>query len=53
MAANVNGLVENGGFTYVGMTSPTQGVAISEDSAVNEIWLTFDGGHTWMPSAIK
>jgi hypothetical protein len=53
MAANVNGLVENGGFTYVGMTSPTQGVAISEDSAVNEIWLTFDGGHTWTPSAIK
>jgi hypothetical protein len=52
-AANVNGLVENGGFTYVGMTSPTQGVAISEDSTVNEIWLTFDGGHTWTPSAIK
>ena len=52
-AANVNGLVENGGFTYVGMTSPTQGVAISEDSTVNEIWLTFDGGHTWTPSAVK
>jgi hypothetical protein len=51
-AANVDGLMENGGFSYVGMTSPTQGVAISDDSAVHEIWLTFDGGLTWTPSAI-
>jgi hypothetical protein len=52
-AASADGLVKNGGFTYVGMTSPTQGVAISEDSTVNEIWLTFNGGRTWTPSAIK
>jgi hypothetical protein len=52
LAANVNGLEENGGFSYVGMTSPTQGVAISDDTAANEIWLTFDGGLTWTPSAI-
>ena len=53
MAAKVNGLVEHGGFTYVGMTSPNQGVAISEDTGVHEIWLTTDGGRTWTPSAIK
>jgi hypothetical protein len=52
-AAKVNGQTENGGFLYVGMTSATQGVAISDDSANREIWLTFDGGRTWTPSAIK
>ena len=53
MAATVDGLVRNGGFSYVGMTSDTQGVAISDDSTVNKIWLTFDGGRTWTPSAIS
>jgi hypothetical protein len=53
VAANVNGVAENGGFSYVGMTSSTRGVAISDDPAASEIWLTFDGGHTWKPSAIK
>jgi hypothetical protein len=53
VATTVDGQPENGGFSYVGMTSPSQGVAISEDPAVHEIWLTFDGGLTWTPSPIK
>ena len=52
-AADVNGRAANGGFSYVGMTSAAQGVAISDDPGVNKIWLTFNGGRTWTPSAIK
>jgi len=53
LATAANAQTAYGGFSYVGMTSPNQGVAISEDSGVHEIWLTIDGGHTWTPSAIK
>jgi hypothetical protein len=53
VATTVDGQTENGGFSYVGMTSPSQGVAISADPAVHEIWLTFNGGRTWAPSPIK
>jgi hypothetical protein len=39
-----------GGFTYVGMTTATQGVAVPADTGLHEIYLTFDGGRTWTPS---
>jgi hypothetical protein len=38
-----------GGFTYVGMTTFTQGVAVPADTSPHEIWMTFDGGQTWKP----
>ncbi len=41
------------GFTYVGMTSATQGVALSSDSSQHAIWMTTDGGKTWQPRPIK
>lgn len=41
-----------GGFSYVGMTTDTQGVAIPANSSLDEIWLTADGGLTWSPSPI-
>jgi hypothetical protein len=37
------------GFTYVGMTTDEQGVAVSVDSGLHEIWMTFDGGVIWEP----
>ncbi len=40
-------------FSYVGMTSTTQGVAIGSDSAFTGIWMTTDGGQTWTPRQIK
>ena len=40
-----------GGFTYVGMTTLTQGVAVPADTSLHEIWMTFDGGQTWKPTA--
>jgi photosystem II stability/assembly factor-like uncharacterized protein len=35
------------GFGYVGMTTPTQGVAIGGDPALHAIWMTSDGGQSW------
>jgi hypothetical protein len=39
-----------GGFTYVGMTTNSQGVAVPADTGLSEIWMTFSGtaGH-WAP----
>ncbi len=39
-----------GGFTYVGMTTNSQGVAVAADPALHEIWMTFNGGGTWAPA---
>ena len=41
----------NGGFTYVGMTTNDQGVAVPADTSLHEIWTTTDGGATWAPAA--
>lgn len=38
-----------GGFSYVGMTTDDQGVAVLADFNVPEIWMTFNGGQTWAP----
>lgn len=37
----------NGGFSYVGMTTKTQGVAVPAEASLHEIWMTVDGGLTW------
>jgi hypothetical protein len=37
----------SGGFSYVGMTTYEQGVALPADTSLHEIWMTFDGGQTW------
>ena len=41
------------GFSYVGMTSATQGVALPADPALHEVFITTDGGSTWRPQAIS
>jgi hypothetical protein len=41
-----------GGFSYVGMTSDTQGVALPVNTSLDEIWLTTDSGLTWTPVPI-
>jgi hypothetical protein len=40
----------SGGFSYVGMTTATQGVAVPADETLHEIWMTFNGGRTWKPA---
>jgi hypothetical protein len=42
-----------GGFSYVGMTSPLQGVAVPADSSQHAVWFTFDGGQSWTPSPVR
>jgi len=39
--------VPAGGFSYVGMTTETQGVALPANAGLHDIWMTFDGGLTW------
>jgi hypothetical protein len=41
------------GFSWVGMTSPAQGVAIPADSSRHQLWFTFNGGQSWQPSVIS
>ena len=38
------------GFSYVGMTTDAQGVAVPADMELHEVWMTFDGGLTWTPA---
>ena len=40
------------GFTYVGMTTSTQGVALASPNQT-QIWMTFDGGLTWQARPIQ
>ncbi|HEY8046306.1 MAG TPA: sialidase family protein [Streptosporangiaceae bacterium] len=46
------GALPAGGFSYVGMTSPQQGVAVPADTAQHAVWFTFDGGRSWRASPI-
>ena len=43
----------NHGFTYVGMTSATQGVALGGDPNLHAIWMTTDGGQTWQARPVQ
>ena len=42
-----------GGFSYVGMTNATQGVALPANASLGEIFVTADGGRTWKASAVR
>ncbi|MBO0802046.1 MAG: hypothetical protein J2P25_03080 [Nocardiopsaceae bacterium] len=47
------GNMPSGGFSYIGMTSDSMGVALPADTSLHEIWVTTDGGHTWTPKPIR
>jgi hypothetical protein len=42
-----------GGFSYVGMTSTKQGVALPASTSLHEIWMTTNGGQTWQARPIQ
>ncbi|HTT54240.1 MAG TPA: hypothetical protein VMH35_22850 [Streptosporangiaceae bacterium] len=46
------GTLPAGGFSYVGMTTADQGVAVPADPAVHAVWFSYDGGATWQESPI-
>lgn len=39
-----------GGFSYVGMTTDTQGVAVPVNGTLHEIYMTTDSGTSWAPA---
>jgi hypothetical protein len=41
------------GFSYVGMTSATQGVALGDQTTLKGIWMTTDAGKTWQFRSIQ
>lgn len=41
-----------GGFSYVGMTTAAQGVAVPADTGEHAVWFTYDGGRIWRKSPI-
>jgi len=42
-----------GGFSYVGMTTDQQGVALPANTGLHEIWMTSNGGQTWTPRSVS
>jgi hypothetical protein len=48
----VTGTSVPGGFTFVGMTTSAQGVAIPADTGQHAVWFTYDGGRHWRPSPV-
>ena len=41
------------GFSYVGMTSSTNGVALPADPGLHEVYITTNGGSTWQPHSVS
>jgi hypothetical protein len=42
-----------GGFSYVGMTSTSDGVALPADAGLHEVFITTNGGRTWRAHAVS
>ena len=51
-AANLTPAVAAGGFSYVGMTTDEQGIALPANPASGTVWFTFDAGQRWQPSRV-
>jgi hypothetical protein len=51
--ASVQGASAPGGFSYVGMTTAQQGVAVPADTSLHAVWFTYDGGRHWVESPVR
>lgn len=51
--ASLTGHPPDGGYTFVGMTTSLNGVAVPADSGLHELFVTRDGGHSWRRSVIR
>ena len=52
-AATLNGTAPAAGFSFVGMTTPTRGIALPADAQDGTVWFTTDGGLSWTPSQVQ
>jgi hypothetical protein len=52
-AATLSGSAPAGGFSFVGMTTPTRGIALPADAQGGTVWFTTDGGLSWAPSQVQ
>jgi hypothetical protein len=52
-AATLSASAPPGGFSYVGMTTDSQGIALPASPASGTVWFTFNGGLTWRPSQLN
>ena len=50
---NARGATAVGGYTYVGMTTSLQGVAVPANVNLNGVWFTYDGGAHWAESPVR
>jgi hypothetical protein len=51
--AMLSGTAPDNGFGFVGMTTPTQGIALPADAQAGTVWFTTDGGLSWAPSQVQ
>jgi hypothetical protein len=47
------GAVAPGGYSYVGMTTSQQGVAVPANTGLDAVWFTYDGGSHWRKSPVR
>ena len=41
-----------GGFSYVGMTTDDQGIALPAKPGLHQVWMTYNGGLSWTPLSL-
>jgi hypothetical protein len=47
------GAAAPGGYSYVGMTTSAQGVAVPANTGLDAVWFTYDGGAHWRESPVR
>ncbi|MBO0817650.1 MAG: hypothetical protein J2P30_21180, partial [Actinobacteria bacterium] len=47
------GATAPGGYSYVGMTTSQQGVAVPANTNLDAVWFTYDGGAHWQASLVR
>ena len=48
-----HGATAPGGYSYVGMTTSDQGVAVPANVSMDAVWFTYDGGAHWVESPVR
>jgi hypothetical protein len=52
-SATLTATAPAGGFSFIGMTTATNGIALPADPTTGTVWFTTDGGLTWAPSQVQ